>query len=229
MDLCALASDGFWSSNFFGAVLSGILSLFLVVATVGIAVTQYRFQKKSHEQKLLADRENRIINIYSIFADSGRVFMSTYPLINMKLGMFPDMESGVRKLEEYQMLLDKALDEAKLIFEDGTPLIEQLRAIHDKFYQLSTKEIELALELKKRIPKAIEDLRKEFPNCVINSMQDVLNYPNLLNRMEKLFSDPRGQELLEEIYSFRKNELSDKNLDNYFKPYINRIPLPPNK
>jgi hypothetical protein len=36
--------------------------------------------------------------------------------------------------------------------------------------------------------------------------------------------DNRGiYELENEIATFKKNELSDENLDNYFKPYINRI------
>lgn len=224
MILHALASNEFLNSNFFSSIVSGVLSFLLIVATIVIALRQYKFQKRSHEQKLLADRENRIINIYSVFADCGRVFISTYPSINLKLDIFPDIATGVRRLEEYQMLLDKALDEAKLIFEDGNPLINQLLAIYNKFYQLSQKEIELVLEIKTKNLKAREIFLSEFPNYVINSMQDIYNRPDVLKRYNELFSNPKEQEMVDEINSFRKNELSDKNLDNYFKPYINRIP-----
>jgi hypothetical protein len=51
----------------------GLFSLLLVVATILIAWYQYRFQKNSHKQKLLLDRENRILDIYKVFADCGRV------------------------------------------------------------------------------------------------------------------------------------------------------------
>ena len=221
----ALASNEFLNSNFFSSIVSGVLSFLLIVATIVIALRQYKFQKRSHEQKLLADREDRIINIYSVFADCGRVFISTYPSINLKMDIFPDIAAGVRRLEEYQMLLDKALDEAKLIFEDDNPLINQLLAIYNKFYQLSQKEIELVLELKTKNLKAREIFLSEFPNFVINSMQDIYNRPDVLKRYNELFSNPKEQEMVDEINSFRKNELSDKNLDNYFKPYINRIPL----
>lgn len=225
MDFCALASDAFLNSNFLNTFISGILAFALVIATVIIARKQSKQQKVIHEQKLLSDRENRIINIYSVFADCGRVFISTYPSINLKLDMFPDIANGIRRLEEYQMLLDKTLDEAKLIFDDDNPLVKQLYAIYNKFYQLSQKEIELVLEFKMMLPKAKEIFQKEFPNCIINSLQDLNNYPEALKRFNELFSNPKERELVEEIDSFRKKELSDKNLNDYFKPYINRIPV----
>ena len=224
IDYCALASDEFLNSNFFGSVLSAVLSFLLVVATISIALWQYRFQKKSHDQKLLADREDRIINIYSVFADSGRVFISTYPFMNIRMGMFPDIAAGVKRLQEYQIVLGKALDEAKLIFDDGAPIIDQLYAIYKKYVQLSTKEVELVLDIQMNVLKAKEIFQKEFPNVIINSMQDICSNPDIQKRFNELFYGTREQELVKEIHSFRENELSDANLDNYFKPYNNRIP-----
>jgi hypothetical protein len=224
MDFCSLASDEFLNSNILNTFVSGVLAFALIVATVIIARRQSKQQKEIHEQKLLSDRENRIINIYSVFADCGRIFISKYPYVNLMLDMFPGIADGVRRLENYQMLLAKTLDEAKLIFDDDNPLVNQLHTIYNKFYQLSQKEIEFILELKMILPKAKEIFRKEFPDCVINSLQDLNNYPDVLKRFNELFFYSKERELVAEIDSFRKNELSDKNFDDYFKLYINRIP-----
>ena len=198
--------------------------MLLVTATIVIAIWQYWFQKKSHEQKLLADREDRIINIYRVFADSGRVFISTYPFINIRMGLFPDIAAGVKRLQEYRIVLDKALDEAKLVFDDGAPIIDQLRAIYKKYVQLSTKEVELVQDIYMNAPNAKEILQKEFPNYIVNSMQDIWSNLELQKRFNELFYGAMEQELVKEIHSFRENDLSDANLDSYFKPYINRIP-----
>ena len=44
-----------------------------------------------------------------------------------------------------------------------------------------------------------------------------------LEMLNKLTTNQELQQLENEIIAFKKNELSDENLDNYFKPYINRI------
>lgn len=219
---CCLFS--FLNSTFLSTLVSAVLSGLLIYATVSIARRQSKQQKEIHEQKLLADREDKIINIYSVFADSGRVFISTYPFVNIRMGLFPDIAAGVKRLQEYRIVLDKALDEAKLIFDDGAPIIDQLRAIYKKFVQLSTKEVELVQDILTNAPKAREIFQKEFPDYVVNSMQDIWSNPDLQKRFNELFYGAREQELVKEIHSFRENELSDKNLDSYFKPYINRIP-----
>ena len=76
MDFCTLASDRFLNSMFLNTCVLGLFSFLMAAATIVIAVCQHRFQKNSEAQRLLLDRENRILDIYKVFADCGRVFIT---------------------------------------------------------------------------------------------------------------------------------------------------------
>lgn len=201
---------------------STILSGLLVLATILIAICQYKFQKRSHKQKLLADRENRILDIYNTFADCGYVFMSSYSNINLRLGILPDT-SSLKRLQEHQIHLNKAYHTAKLIFDDNTQILKQLNAILDKFLQLSSREQEILIPQGKALEEAMGLVQKAFPDHPFSTLQDIIATPKAFEMLNKLVTNKEFLELENEIAAFKKNELSDENLDNYFKPYINRI------
>ena len=134
----------------------------------------------------------------------------------------------MKKLLEHRIKLSKALDEAKLIFDENSQIVKRLNVIYEKFQELSLKDLNLFTELRARISKAIEVIRKEFPNTRFESLEDISNHPDALKRFNTLAFDPREEELEKEELAFQKIELSDENLDNYFKPYINRIPMSKN-
>lgn len=134
MDFCSLASDQFLNSNFLNTLISAILSGLLVFVTTAIARCQYKFQKRSHEQKLLADREDRILDIYNTFANCGYVFISGYPSVNIRLGILPDA-SALKRLQEHQVNLNKAYHAAKLIFDEDAQILKQLKAVLDNYFK----------------------------------------------------------------------------------------------
>ena len=222
MDFCSLASDQFLNSNFLNTLISAILSGLLVFVTAAIARCQYKFQKRSHEQKLLADRENRILDIYNTFADCGHVFMSGYPSVNIRLGILPDA-SALKRLQEHQVNLNKAYHAAKLIFDDDAQILKQLKAVLDKFIQLSYKEQEILIPQGNAFREAMSVVQKAFPDQLFNNPQDIIAIPEAFEMLNKLVINRDIYELENEIAAFKKNALSDENLDNYFKPYINRI------
>ena len=117
----------------------------LVAATVVIAISQYRFQKKSHEENLLAARESRILKIYNTFVDCGRMFIALYP--DLSLGVLPN-EDEYKKIQEFKMQLSNAYGEARLIFVDDSVIIGQLAKIQDKFFELNAKERNLIIAQK---------------------------------------------------------------------------------
>lgn len=206
----------------FNSMVSVILSGLLVLATILIAICQYKFQKRSHKQKLLADRENRILDIYNTFADCGYVFMSGYPSINLRLGILPDA-SALKRLQEHQVNLNKAYNAAKLIFDEDAQILKQLKAVLDKFFQLSFKEQEILIPQGKAFVDAMNLVQKAFPSRSFTTLQDITAVPEAFDMLNKLVCNSGIQELENEIAAFKKNELSDENLDNYFKLYINRI------
>lgn len=226
--MCCCCLFSFLNSTFLSTLVSAILSGLLIYATVSIAHRQSKQQKEIHEQRLLADREDRIINIYSIFAACGRLFLLVTPSAKIELELFSN-DSRILKILEHQTKLCKALDEAKLIFDEGSPIIKRLESICEKYMRLSNKELELNAEYKAKMPKVIETLQKEFPNYSINSVKDVLNYTDVLHRFDELIPNHQQDEMKNEIRFFRDVDLSDEGLDNYFKPYVNRIPVPNRK
>lgn len=223
MDFCTLATNQFLNSTFLNTCVLGLLSFLLAVATVMIAVCQYRFQKNSHEQKLLLDRENRILDIYKVFADCGRVFITKFPSVNIKLGILPN-ESDVKKQQKHQNLVCNTFGMAKLIFKSDPIIIDQLRKIMNKFLELSSREYQVILAQKEVFMKAFEQVRTAFAAKGVTTLQDVLLNQDAFDMLNKLCNTQSVIDLEKEIDSFRKNELSDENFDKYFEPYISKIP-----
>ena len=221
MDLSALASDEFLNSNFFSTISTGLLSFSLICATVAIAIWQIIFQRKSHEENLLANRESRILKIYNTFVDSGRMFIALYPDLN--LGVLPN-ENEYKKIQDFKIQLSNAYDEARLLFVDDAVIIGQLAKIQDKFLELNARERNLIVVQRDVLLNAVNSVRERFPNCRLDSLQDFVLNRDAFDALNKLTFSPEIQKLVDDIYAFRKNELSDANFDDYFKPYINRIP-----
>lgn len=203
------------------ALISYILSALLVAATIIIAVFQYKLQKKSHEENLLANRESRILKIYNTFVDSGRMFIALYPDLN--LGVIPN-ENEYKKIQDFKMQLSNAYDEARLLFMDDSVIIGQLAKIQNRFLDLNEREKNLIIIQRDVLIKAIKSVREAFPNCRLDSLQDFVLNRDAFDALNRLTFSPEIQKLVDDIYAFRRNELSDSNFDDYFKPYINRIP-----
>lgn len=223
MGFCCCWLAEFLNSTFLSTFVSGVLAFALIFATVAVAKRQSEQEKVIHEQKLLSDRENRIINIYKVFADCGRVLIFLFSSVHIKMGILPN-DSDVKKLLEHRIKLSDALGEAKLIFDENSQIVKRLNIVYEKFQELSMKDLNLFAELRARISKAIEAIRKEFPNTRFETLEDISNHPDALKLFNNLAFDPREEELEKEELAFRKIDLSDENLDDYFKSYINRIP-----
>lgn len=223
MDYCALATDQFLNSTFLNTCVLGLFSFLLAVATVVIARYQYRFQKNSHEQQLLLDRENRILDIYKVFADCGRVFITKYPSANLKLGILPN-ELDVKRQQEHRSLVCNTFGMAKLIFKSDPAIIGQLEKIMKKFLELSSRELQVILAQREVFMKAFEQVRTVFADKGVSTLQDIWLNQEAFDMLNKLNCTQDVMGLEREIESFCHNELSDENFDKYFEPYISKIP-----
>ena len=223
MDYCSLTSDQFLNSTFLNTCVLGLFSFLLAVATVVIARYQYRFQKNSHEQQLLLDRENRILDIYKVFADCGRVFITKYPSVNLKLGILPN-ESDVKKQQEHRSLVCNTFGMAKLIFKSDPAIIGQLEKIMKKFLELSSRELLVILTQRDVFMKAFDQVKAAFADKGVLTLQDVWLNQEAFDMLNKLSNTQDIIDLEREIEAFWTNELSDGNFDKYFEPYISKIP-----
>ena len=223
MDYCALATDWFLNSTFLNTCVLGLFSFLLVVATIVIAWCQYRFQRNSHGQKLLLDRENRILDIYKVFADCGRVFITKFPSVNLKLGILPN-ELDVKKQQEHRSLVCNTFGMAKLIFESDPVIIGQLEKIMKKFLDLSSRELQVILMQRDVFMRAFEQVKAAFADKGVVTLQDVWLNQEAFDMLNKLTNTQDVIDLEREIEAFWNNELSDENFDNYFEPYISKIP-----
>ena len=219
MDFFNLATDLFLNSSFLNTCVLGLFSFLLVV----VAILQYRFQKNSQAQKLLLDRENRILDIYKVFADCGRVFITNYPSTNLKLGILPN-ESDIKKQQEHQKVVCNTFGMAKLIFKSDPAILAQLEKIMKKFLELSSRELQAVLEQRDVFKKAYEQVKTGFADKGVSSLQDVWLNQEALDMLNKLSYTQNVIDLEREIESFWNNELSDENLDKFFEPYISIIP-----
>lgn len=106
---------------------------------------------------------------------------------------------------------------------DSSQISKQLKIILDNFLQLSSKELEILVPQGKSLEEAVNLVQKAFSDHPFSSLQDIIATPKAFEMLNKLTTNQELQQLENEIIAFKKNELSDENLDNYFKPYINRI------
>lgn len=131
--------------------------------------------------------------------------------------------SSLKKLQEHQIHLNKAYHTAKLIFDEDAQILKQLKIILDKFLELNSREQEILIPQRKALEEAVNLIQKAFSDHPFSSLQDIIATPKAFEMLNKLTTNQELQQLENEIIAFKKNELSDENLDNYFKPYINRI------
>lgn len=131
--------------------------------------------------------------------------------------------SSLKRLQEHQIHLNKAYHTAKLIFDEDAQILKQLKIILDKFLELSSREQEILIPQRKALEEAVNLVQKAFSDHPFSSLQDIIATPKAFEMLNKLTTNQELQQLENEIIAFKKNELSDENLDNYFKPYINRI------
>lgn len=224
MDYCALATDDFLNSTFFNTLIMGILSALLVLATILIALRQLCFQKKSHEQQLLAAREDRIIGIYKAFTESQLVLLPFSSSANISFFIFPK-ESQAKRLRDHYLELSSATDEAKLLFEKGVPLIKRLEEIRNNYLVFIKMMADTKKRLKQPVLDEIAKIKGKHPAVSLNNKNDFEANPDILQELNDATRFPQVEELEERIRTFCRENLSDDKLDDYFKPYINRIPF----
>lgn len=223
MDYCALAADKFLNSTFFNTLIMGILSALLVVSTILIAWRQYCFQKKSHEQQLLAAREDRILGIYKTFAETNLVLMPFRSCANISFFIFPE-ESKLKKLRDHCIELSTATDEAKLLFEKGAPLIKRLEETRDNYMIFLKKMLDTKKKMKQSVDDEVEKIKVKYSLLALNDKDYLVNNPDIFQELKDATRFPEIEELEKGVVKFYSDCLSDEKLDDYFKPYINRIP-----
>lgn len=224
MNIYALASDPFYNSTFFSTLISGALSILLVLATILIAWRQYSFQKRSHERQLLTAREDRILGIYRAFTESFFVLSPFFSSININFFIFPE-ESKLNRLREHHLALTAATDEAKLLFEGDVPLVERLSEIRNQYGKLVKKMFEERIAQQPNIRQEIVKIQEKYARVTLVTKDDFVAHPSAFQELKDATKFSGVMALEGYIKGFLSDSLSDENLDDYFKPYINRIPL----
>lgn len=204
-------------------IVSSVLAGLLIVATILIAFNQYRQQKKIQEENLLLNRESRILGIYNAFVDSERILSRWFSGVDFKQIVSSSYEQELMNLREQQAKINAACNEAKLIFEDGSVIVQRLEYLFEKFNKFCEKKEKLIASLKENLYESFDILRQEFPDLEIESMCDLDQYPDAMERFWEIVDSKSLNDFAKEIKKFLKDDFSDEGLGNFFKPYINRI------
>ena len=223
MDFCAMAEDAFLNSNFLNTVISAVFSFLLILLTGYIAWRQIRLQKIIQRQNLLSDREDRILRIYSDFVECGLSLLPFRYDLNWNFVVFPD-EQKIMKLRNHWVIAAKSVDEANLLFEEGAPIVECLKSILKEYQLLLGRMIDYRKEQFNFCAQVVQKVRVKYAGVSLNSRDDFVSHSDIKEYLKKMLENDASLELEKKIASFLHEQLSDQNLDNYFKPYINRIP-----
>lgn len=209
------------SSNM-DTIVSGTLSLLLVIATVAIAISQFCQQKRNHEENLLLNRESRILDIFNTYADCGRLFIKWFSGTDLKLLIVPD-ENEAMSLREQRFKLNKAYNEASLIFEEDALITKRLRMIYDRFAGLCEEELKFITSQRSLLEESFKTVQQNYPHYNLKQRSDVYSYSDASNLFNSLIDSDEIRMIEAHVFSFL-DEFSKETFDDYFKPYINRIP-----
>ena len=206
MDYCTLATDDFLNSTFFNTLIMGILSALLVLATILIAWRQHHFQKKSHEQQLLAARENRILGIYKAFAETYLVLIPFRSSANISFILFPK-ESQIKRLRNHYFVLLAASDEAKLLFEKEAQLIKRLKEICDHYFAFFNWMFDTKKKLDQPLVDEVFKIKAKYPAIKLNNKDDFFANPEILQELNEATRFPLVEKLEEGIKNFLRENL----------------------
>ena len=82
-----------------------------------------------------------------------------------------------KKIQEHQVNRNKACHATKLIFDEDSQILKQLKAVFDKFFQLSFRKQELLISQDKAFVEAMSIVQKVFPNRTFTTQQDITTIP----------------------------------------------------
>lgn len=212
---------GMLNSNAIATVTNVLLSSLLIFFTVRISKKSCKQEKEIHNRNVLIAREQRMFNIYHVFANCGRVLKTDEITELAKLNILIDTKEFVKEIMKCRNEVTKALDEARLICGE-CKLVKVLENARNKFFKLSEIEISLLREQSQLMLIAIPTIEKEFPEIYPLTIQNILSNSQASQRINQLTTTPKTKEYDAGVEDYWKNVLSYENFDKYFEPFLVR-------
>lgn len=212
---------GILNSNAIATITNILLSSLLIFFTVRISKKSCKQEKEIHNRNVLIAREQRMFNIYHVFANCGRVLKTDEITELAKLNILIDTKEFVKEIMKCRNEVTKALDEARLICGE-CKLVKVLENARNKFFKLSEIEISLLREQSQLMLIAISTIAKEFPEIYPLTIQNILSNSQASQRINQLMTTPKIEEYDAGVEDYWKNILSYENFDKYFEPFLVR-------
>lgn len=161
--------------------------------------------------------------MYSTFVECGLALLPFRYDLNLNFIVFPD-DQKIMKLRDQWIIAAKSVDEAALLFEDGAPIVQCLKNVLNEYKLLINRMLNYKKEQFDFCAQVTENVRAKYAGVPLNSRDDFVAHPEIMDYLKSLLESKASLELENEIMIFVQEKLSDQNVDDYFKPYINRIP-----
>lgn len=194
-------------------ILAPIVTL---IVTLYLGLSQKSLQKRMHNRDCMLVRQEKLLEIYNVFASCLNKLNINAVLQKMKMGQpenFPVI------MLDHADKLYRSLDEARLLFDDKK-LLQVLENIAHKYSRLVNEYIDLIAVSQSKYAENLQKVCEKFPGFQPLPLSNILNNKEVADYFNELNTTEQSARWEKEIEAFKKDDLSFKNFDVYFKKHI---------
>lgn len=195
---------------------STLVSCVTLVATLYLGLSQKCQQKRMHNRDCMLVRQEKLLEIYNVFASCLNKLNINAVLQKMKMGQpenFPVI------MLDHADKLYRSLDEARLLFDDKK-LLQVLENIAHKYSRLVNEYIDLVAVSQSKYAENLQKVCEKFPGFQPLPLSNILNNKEVADYFNELNTTEQSARWEKEIEAFKKEDLSFENFDIYFKKHI---------
>ena len=206
--------------SFNPTILAPIATVLASIAALAvplyIGISQNKLQKRMHNRDCMLVRQEKLLEIYNVFASCLNKLNINAVLQKMKMGQpenFPVI------MLDHADKLYRSLDEARLLFDDEK-LLQVLENIAHKYSRLVNEYIDLIAVSQSKYAENLQKVCEKFPDFQPLPLSNILNNKEVADYFNELNTTEQSARWEKEIEAFKKDDLSFKNFDVYFKKHI---------
>lgn len=206
--------------SFNPTVLAPIATVLASIATLAVplylGISQNKLQKRMHNRDCMLVRQEKLLEIYNVFASCLNKLNINAVLQKMKMGQpenFPVI------MLDHADKLYRSLDEARLLLDDEK-LLQVLKNIAHKYSRLVNEYIDLIAVSQSKYAENLQKVCEKFPGFQPLPLSNILNNKEVADYFNELNTTEQSIRWERDVDAFKKEDLSFKNFDIYFKKHI---------
>lgn len=206
----------FFDPTVLAPIATVLASIAALAVPLYIGISQNKLQKRMHNRDCMLVRQEKLLEIYNVFASCLNKLNINAVLQKMKMGQpenFPVL------MLDHADKLYRSLDEARLLFDD-VKLLQVLENIAHKYSRLVNEYIDLIAVSQSKYAENLQKVCEKFPGFQPLPLSNILNNKEVADYFNELNTTEQSIRWERDVDAFKKEDLSFENFDIYFKKHI---------